>query len=223
MTGQMNGSMPQNVISALAAVQRDIGGIEKSKGKGGGLQYAFRGIDAVSAAAQPLFGKYGIVISPEVENHVLDEITVNGKPWVDATLTVAWSVYGPGGVDDKIVARTIGMGRDNSDKAYPKALTQAYKNLILRLLTIGDPQDETDGHTHERDATYDWEPPVRVAKAYEALKGLSEESKAKVKELSVSDGKKINARAMADDEAWLITLEAIIAADAKEPEQLAAV
>jgi hypothetical protein len=95
--------------------------------------------------------------------------------------------------------------------------------LILRLLTIGDPQDETDGHTHERDATYDWEPPVRVAKAYEALKGLSEESKAKVKELSVSDGKKINARAMADDEAWLITLEAIIAADVQEPEQLAAV
>ena len=214
-------SVPQNVISALAAVQRDIGGIEKSKGKGGGLQYAFRGIDAVSAAAQPLFGKYGIVISPEVETHVLDEITVNGKPWVDATLTVAWSVYGPGGIDDKIVARTIGMGRDNSDKAYPKALTQAYKNLILRLLTIGDPQDETDGITHERDIVSVWEPPARVAQAYDALKGLSDDSKAKVKELSAEYGKKITVKDMTDDEAWLLTIESVIKADVKEPEQLA--
>ena len=68
-----------------------------------------------------------------------------------------------------------------------------------------------------------WEPPARVAKAFDALKGLSEESKAKAKELSLTDGKKITAQAMADDEPWLITLEAIIAADAQEPEQLAAV
>ena len=62
-----------------------------------------------------------------------------------------------------------------------------------------------------------WEPPARVAKAFDALKGLSEESKAKVRELSVTDGKKITAQAMADDEPWLIILEAIIAADAQEP------
>lgn len=66
-----------------------------------------------------------------------------------------------------------------------------------------------------------WEPPARVARAYDALKGLSDESKAKVKELSAEYGKKITVKDMTDDEAWLLTIESVIKADVKEPEQLA--
>lgn len=154
---------PANVIAALARVQADIGGIEKltpeqrrKRGQGGGdergVSYAYRGIDQIAAAAQPLFGKFGIVIVPEMRSYVAKEIQVNAKPWTDAELIVNWRVYGPGGRDDFIDARTVGLGRDNSDKAANKAMTGAYKNLLLRLLCIGDPDDDTDGHTHERDA-----------------------------------------------------------------------
>ena len=146
--------MPSNVIAALARVEAEIGGIEKRRGNaesGGGLNYAFRGIDVVTSQAQPLFGRYGIVIVPAIESHVVDEITVNGKPWTDSTVTVRWSIFGPGGVGDRIEAVTVGLGRDNSDKGYPKAMTQAYKNLLLRVLMIGDPADDADGHTFERD------------------------------------------------------------------------
>ena len=48
-------------------------------------------------------------------------------------------------------ATTEGLGRDNSDKGYNKASTAAFKNLLLRLLCIGDPRDDTDGHVVELD------------------------------------------------------------------------
>ena len=145
---------PVDVVAALARVQAEIGGIAKKKktpepGESGGLKYAFRGIDAVTSAAQPLFGKYGIVIVPNVDSHVVDDIMVNSKPWTDTTVTVTWLIAGPNGTT--LTARTVGLGRDNSDKGYAKAMTQAYKNLVLRMLTIGDPDDDTDGTTHERD------------------------------------------------------------------------
>lgn len=145
---------PVDVVAALARVQAEIGGIAKRRkppeqGESGGLKYAFRGIDAVTSAAQPLFGKYGIVIVPNLDSHVVDDITVNSKPWTDTTVTVTWLIAGPNGTS--LTARTVGLGRDNSDKGYAKAMTQAYKNLLLRMLTIGDPEDDTDGITHERD------------------------------------------------------------------------
>lgn len=148
-----------NVIEALARVQEEIGGIRKMTQaqrraagqpveEGSGVKWAYRGIDQITQAAQPLFGKHGVVIVPELKHHVVDEIVVNDKPWTDTTVIVKWTVYGPGGVGDKITSRTIGIGRDNSDKGYNKAMTGAYKNLLLRILTIGDPQDDTDQQSH---------------------------------------------------------------------------
>ena len=205
---------PTNVIAALARVQADIGGIEKRRGNEGGLQYAFRGIDAVSAAAQPLFGKYGIVIVPTVERYVIDEITVNGKPWSDATVEVRWTIYGPGGVDDKIEAVTVGLGRDNSDKPYPKALTQAYKNLLLRVLTIGDPADDADGHTVERDQ------PARaktiaeseVDVLIERLKALSDrpDEAESVKMWSQGMDKSLAPRALLQDDEWRVDVTTML-------------
>jgi hypothetical protein len=139
-----------NVIEALAWVTARMGGIAKTRpdradGEERGILYAYRGIDAIAAAAQPLLGRARVVIVP-TDTHTAhhDKITVNGRAWTDTTVEVDWTVYGPGGVTDQITATTIGIGRDNSDKGYNKAQTQAYKNLLLRLLCIGDPQDDGD-------------------------------------------------------------------------------
>ena len=154
---------PTNVIGAIAAVMEEIGGVRKMTaaqraalglggGDTGGLSYAYRGIDQIAQAAQPLFGKYGVVMVPSVlEQHVTDLI-IKSNPWTDTWVTVQYRIYGPGGVDDCITAEVTGVGRDNSDKGINKAMTGAFKNLLLRLLCIGDPQDDTDGHTHEADA-----------------------------------------------------------------------
>lgn len=159
-----DGRQPTNVIAALARVEAEIGGIRKmtstERQRAGmhvdsdrGVKWAYRGIDQIAQAAQPLFGRYGVVIVPKVKRHVVDEIMVNGNPWTDTTVEVKWTIYGPGGIQDRITAYTVGLGRDNSDKGYNKAMTVAYKNLLLRLLSIGDPKDDID-HTLEggRDA-----------------------------------------------------------------------
>ncbi len=147
-----------NVITALAAVQAEIGGISKKKGGEGSISYAYRGIDAIAAAAQPLLGRAGIVISPtDATITNVEQLTVNGKPWTDTLVTVNWTIYGPGGVTDHINAVTQGLGRDNSDKGYNKACTQAFKNVLLRILCIGDPNDDADAPQHQNNHT-DWQP-----------------------------------------------------------------
>lgn len=154
---------PTNIVAALARVTAELGGIEKlspeerrRRGLGGGdergVSYAYRGVDQIAAAAGPLFGKYGVVVVPDVVTQTVEQLTINSKPWTDTAVEVVWTLYGPGGLEDRITSRTRGLGRDNSDKGPNKALTQSYKNLLLRLLCIGDPSDDVDGHTHEADA-----------------------------------------------------------------------
>lgn len=149
---------PRNVIEALARVEAEIGGIrkltprERGSTEERGVTYAYRGIDQIAAAAQPLMGRYGVVMVPNVLDLTSREVTINGKPWDHLTIVVEWSIYGPGGPDDRITSIVRGEGRDNSDKAINKAMTTAFKNVLLRVLCIGDPADDTDHSRHETDA-----------------------------------------------------------------------
>ena len=151
------------VVEAIASIMGALGGIAKmtpeerrKKGLGGGdtgISYAYRGIDQIAAAVQPLLAEHGVILVPFVTDSTVKEITVNSKPWTDTFVTVKWSIYGPN--NSMVEACTEGWGRDNADKGYNKAMTGAFKNLLLRLLCIGDPDDDTDGHTHERDINDD--------------------------------------------------------------------
>ena len=146
---------PRNVIAALAAVMADMPGIGKdsTSGEGGGPNYKYRSIEAITAAAQSRFGRFGIVFVPKVIERVTKDLTVNNKPWTEEQLTVEYTVYGPGGVNDHItVGPVIGLGRDNSDKQMTKALTQCFKQALLQVLCIGDGKDDADAQTHETDA-----------------------------------------------------------------------
>ena len=143
-------TLPGNVVQALSRVMADLPAIGKTRGEG--LGYAFRGIEAITGHVQPLFARYGVVFVPSVQAHEVREITVNNKPWTDMTLTVTYTVYGPGGVDDHItVGPFIGIGRDNSDKGANKAMTQCLKYALLQVLCISDKSDDADGITVEAD------------------------------------------------------------------------
>lgn len=170
---------PRNVIQALARVQAELGGIPKltsaqrqkagmGTGSGdGGISYAYRGIDQLAAAVQPLLGRYGIAIVPTKVTSTVTDLMMNGKPWTDERHKVRWTIYGPGGLGDYVTATTFGLGRDNSDKGANKASTGAYKNLLLRLFAIGDPSDDAD---HDRVETQS-EPTISV-EAQEAIRAV---------------------------------------------------
>lgn len=143
-----------NVIEALGRVMRDLPGIGKdqqaSAQQGG---YAYRGIEAITAEAQGLFARHGVVFTPHVLSYEVRDLVINNKPWTDVYEMVEYTVYGPGGVSDCIkVGPILSIGRDNSDKGGNKCLTQAYKYALTQTLTISDGKDDGDGATHEADA-----------------------------------------------------------------------
>lgn len=142
----------KNVITALSAVMAELPGIGKTERSQQGYQY--RGIEAITAAAQPLFAKHGVVFTPHVEGRRVKEFQLGKGTWTEDELVVRYTVYGPGGPEDKIeVGPIFGLGRDNSDKGAVKAMTQAYKYALLQTLCIGDSLDDADGErAHEADA-----------------------------------------------------------------------
>lgn len=134
---------------ALARVMGELPAIGKERHQGDGIQYAYRGIEQVTREVQGLFAKHGVVVAPLVDHLDVREIVVNGKPWTDTTLGVTYTLTGPDG--SSLTARTVGIGRDNSDKGANKAMTQAFKYLLLQVLCISDAKDDTDGQTHVAD------------------------------------------------------------------------
>ena len=134
---------PRNVIDAIAAVMAAMPGI--GKGERSEQGYNYRGIEAITKEAQPLFGRYTVVFVPRIVSRAVKEFTINNKPWTEDHLEVVYTVYGPGGLDDHIeIGPLHGLGRDNSDKGVNKALTQAYKYALIQTLCIGDAKDDAD-------------------------------------------------------------------------------
>jgi hypothetical protein len=169
-----HGSKPANVVEAIARVMVELPAIGKT-GQAAASQggYAYRGIEAITSEAQSLFGKYGVVFVPQVRAFEIKDITVAGKPWTDTILTVEYTVYGPGGVDDQIVVGPlIAVGRDNSDKGANKAMTQAFKYALIQVLCISDKKDDSDGSTHEAEFRQPPPLPVLDPEAEEAMHEL---------------------------------------------------
>lgn len=218
--------MPTTVVAAIARVMAEIGGIRKM-GKNEriqrglieasnekGVPYAYRGIDQLASAAQPLFGKYGVVIIPTVLSQEIVQVVVNNNPWTDTFVEVRWDLYGPGWANaslhsDMITSVTTGVGRDNSDKGVNKAMTIAFKNLLLRILCIGDPQDDADMERHEtgrdedRREAADDAPKNPADVVFESVRDGSPAVKAAVKALAEEQGKVASARAMYADKEWM--------------------
>jgi hypothetical protein len=166
---------PSNVVQALANVLATVGGVPKLTtaqrralgmvaGDGEkGVPWAYRGIDQMTSAAQQLLGYNGVLIVPSVNRATADVTTVRvgSSDWLHVTCDVVITVYGPGGVDDKLPEFTVtGEARDNSDKVWAKVQTAARKQAILALLQIGDPKHDPDLETHPNGDAAPAAPPV---------------------------------------------------------------
>lgn len=143
---------PRNVIEALSRVMADLPGIGRTEHSEQG--YDYRGIESITRHAQGLLAKYGVVFVPKVMRREVKDFTINSRPWTEDQAWVVYTVYGPGGIEDRIeVGPLVGLGRDNSDKGMNKALTQAFKYALIQTLCIGDAKDDPDREqAHEADA-----------------------------------------------------------------------
>ena len=196
------------IAAKLVAVMGDLPGIEKSK-HAGGVTYAYRGIEEITAELKPLLVKHGVVITPFATLVSVVPLPEKGSNnnWTRTTIQVNYEISGDD-TEETIVAGTLGVGDDNADKGVNKAMTQAFKYLLLQTFCIADPSDDGDGIPNDDSAPQvssvrgassteqdDTPPPVPAGwsdhavctAAHDALntriKALSDDQKAKCSEM----------------------------------------
>lgn len=143
-------STTNGVIAAICAITKDISetGVAKSR-QNQEQKYAYRGIDDMLNALSPLYAKHGLVVVPRVLSREVTQATTKsgGTLWKIA-VCVEYHLYASDG--STLVASTYGEAMDSADKATNKALSAAYKYLVIQLFAIpvvGTP--DADEHTPE--------------------------------------------------------------------------
>lgn len=134
------------VHQAIASVMADMEGVGKNDtapASAGG--YRYRGIEAVTAALRKLCAKHGVIIWPVARVVDAQPSPAMKEGWFDWRVEVTYSVAGPDGTALDPCPVTYGIGRDNSDKGINKAMTQAYKYLLLQLFMVADDAHDADG------------------------------------------------------------------------------
>jgi hypothetical protein len=149
------------IYELLALVMQDVKVIAK-RDRNDHFNFAFRGIDTVMEHTAEAFRVHGVVGPfPELRTIHFPESKGNSNRVV---LEVAYTFYGPRG--DSITAVVPGEAQDGQDKSSSKAMSVAYRTVLLQALHIAT--GERDPHAG---------PPVSTK-----LARLREEAKALMKE-----------------------------------------
>jgi len=207
-----------NVAQAIAAVMGKLGPIGKTEAAKG-VPYKFRGIEAMTAALQPILAEVGLVIIPSAQSIVIDPSPGQKEAWQDVMVKFDWIIMGPDG--DSITASTYGIGRDHTDKGANKAQTQAFKYLLMHLFCVSDPKD--DGDSHDYTDAFEDAASARPegldelwAAVLEAAKGPHAQA---LKDWAHGMERKLTEKALAEDEGWRMSVRAKLATLAQaEPE-----
>jgi hypothetical protein len=136
------------VTEKILAVMADLTSLPKTD-RNEHQRFTFRGVDAVVNAVGPLLRKHGLIVYPSLVDHSMNEIaTGQGKPMSQAVVLVEY-VWTDG--EDKITACAAGEAFDAGDKATPKAMSVAYRTMILQTLCLPTDEPDPDSHTYVRD------------------------------------------------------------------------
>lgn len=141
---------------AWARVMADVQSIRKSQTATvqttkSSYKYQFRGIDQVFNAVGPALRRHGVmVLQRNVDASYAKATSAGGGGMRECTVTVTYWIIGPNG--DHLEVQSVGEGLDTSDKATTKALTMAYRNLLVNGLTVPteDPRLDPDKNHLER-------------------------------------------------------------------------
>ncbi len=142
-----------SVVEAWSAVMADCRKVGKdsvntAKGQGG---YKFRGIDAVMNAAGPAMRAHGVIVTPHrIRSIDYTTVTVGQNQTVMASVRVlvTYRVRGPMG--DHFDATVPGEAFDSGDKGTAKAMSVAYRTMLLQSLTLPTDDADPDADSYQR-------------------------------------------------------------------------
>ncbi len=139
------------VVEALAAVMGEVRSVSKDRRvTEGPARFNFRGVDDVMEAVGPNLRKHGVIFAPSRIVSVEHEryTTAKGSLMDGVTVIVEYTITGPAG--DTMPAAAAGQAADSGDKAVSKAMSVAYRTVLLQALCIPPGDVDPDQTTHER-------------------------------------------------------------------------
>lgn len=139
------------VAEALSGVMADVQSIAKDrKVTEGPARFSFRGVDDVMLAVGPALRKHGVIFAPTRVLSIEHEryATAKGSQMDGVTVVVEYTITGPAG--DQMLAAAAGQAADSGDKAVPKAMSVAFRTVLLQALCIPTGDPEPDATVHER-------------------------------------------------------------------------
>lgn len=137
------------IYAQMAKILKDTSAIAKEKQAGGGLTYAFRGIDDVYNELHDTLAKHAVFTVPTVlEERSEERKTKSGGVLIYRILKIAYRFFADDG--SFVSAIVIGEGMDTGDKAANKAMAVGHKYLLLQAFCIptADSKDVEEDH-HE--------------------------------------------------------------------------
>lgn len=128
------------IYSALTSIIGEVNAIGKNN-KNQQQGFMFRGIDDVMNELHTLFGKYKVMIVPEVvEYDVKEKQTKNGTVMYQTRTRVRFHFTAEDG--SEVVTTNVGEAMDSADKGMNKTMSCALKYALMQMFLI--PTKETE-------------------------------------------------------------------------------
>lgn len=135
----------------LRRIMVSIGGITKEgEYNAAGVHYNFRGIEQIAPRVRDAMIEHGVVCMPvrmDLQLDPRDPVQRDGKPPSITVMSKVCCTYRFINVDeplDWLEAQVVASATDSGDKYVTKALTSAWKYLLLQTFSIADPSDDQD-------------------------------------------------------------------------------
>lgn len=136
------------IYAAICAIIGEVGAIGKNK-YNTFHKFAYRGIDDVMSALQPLFAKHKVFAVPTVlENERSGGMTKAGGLSYQTVTKIKYTFYAEDG--SFVESIVIGEGFDTGDKSSNKALAVAFKYALFQVFCIAtEEMKDPDAESHE--------------------------------------------------------------------------
>lgn len=123
-----------NLAAKMAKISGELGAIPKTRPPGSTVSYAFRSIDDVMNALNPLLSSAGITITGKVINHSIERV-VSAKGTSGYCVVLTYEMTVTDGIES-ILTQELAMSLDYGDKAATQAMSMAYKYALIRLFVV---------------------------------------------------------------------------------------
>ena len=142
---------PLNIIQIISRISHEAGALAKTRAEGGGVPFAFRGIDGVINHLSPFLQDYGVVIVPAVVDKITSMREIQGGKAITQTdILVMYTFHAPDG--STVSVQTAGLAQDYADRSAAQAQSVALRVALLQtfFLPTQDREPEVAGEDTQK-------------------------------------------------------------------------